>query len=89
MSVAETVLVLVGAYAGLGVAAALVVVLLGLERVDRNATGSTWGFKLLVFPGIAALWPFVLVRWIRATGVPPEERNAHRCAAKATGGGES
>lgn len=87
MNSAGTFLALAGVYAGLGVAAALVIVIFGFGRVDRSTIGSTWGFKLFVFSGIAALWPLVLVRWFRGAGEPPEERNAHRCLERASGDG--
>lgn len=38
----------------------------GLERVDPAAHGAPRGFRLLLVPGCAALWPWLLVRWLRA-----------------------
>jgi len=68
-------------YLALGVVVAVPFVLLGLQRVDRSAASSTWGFRVIVLPGVVALWPFLLRRWIAGTP-PPEERNAHRDAAR-------
>jgi hypothetical protein len=72
----------VAAYAGDGVAFALAFVTLGVGRVDALARGASVGFRLAILPGVAALWPLLLVRWVRRRG-PPEERNAHRGAARA------
>ncbi len=34
-------------------------------RLDSAAEHGTWGFRLLVLPGVAALWPLFVVRLIR------------------------
>lgn len=38
-----------------------------IERVDPSARGSGWGFRLLILPGVVALWPLL---WARARGTP-------------------
>ena len=53
----------------------------GLARLDAATAHAPWGFRVLVSPGLIALWPFLLSRAIKGTGHPPVERNAHRCAA--------
>ena len=53
-------------YAAAGVVFAIVFVARGVSRVDAHATGAGLGFRLIVFPGVAALWPFLLSRWMRA-----------------------
>jgi hypothetical protein len=63
---ARLLLALAGAYAALGVAFAAAFVVLGVGRVDRTARGSPWAFRLLILPGAAALWPWLLAGWIRA-----------------------
>jgi len=57
----------------------------GVDRIDPNARGAGLGFRLLILPGSAALWPLLLRRWI-AGSPPPAERNTHRDMAK--GGGQ-
>lgn len=54
------------AYALLGVVFAVPFVLKGAARLDPDAVEGTWGFRVLIFPGTAALWPLLLVRWLRA-----------------------
>jgi hypothetical protein len=71
----------VGGYAAFGVAFAIAFVTVGVGRVDPAAKGAPWTFRLLVFPGAAALWPFLAWRWARG-GAPPAEHNAHRDAAR-------
>jgi isoprenylcysteine carboxyl methyltransferase (ICMT) family protein YpbQ len=72
-----------GIYFGCGLLFAIVFALFGVRRVDAHAAGSTWGFRLLIVPGAAAVWPLLLYRWGRGAGHPPEENTAHKCAARA------
>ena len=53
----------------------------GASRIDSDAKSAPIGFRLIIMPAAAALWPFLLPRVIRGTGNPPEERNRHRMAA--------
>lgn len=57
---------LVGIYAAIGVAFAAVFVTIGIGRVDPVARKAPLGFRLIVLPGCAALWPLLLGRWVRA-----------------------
>lgn len=67
-------------YAIVGAAFAVSFVARGAARVDPAAAGAPLGFRLLVFPGVAAFWPLLAWRWLRGAG-RPAERNAHRRAA--------
>jgi hypothetical protein len=49
-----------------GVAFAAAFVTVGIARVDPVATHAPWGFRLMVMPGVAALWPLLLARWVQA-----------------------
>ena len=78
---ARTLVVALGAWLALGLLFAVPFVIRGVDRVDPDARGSGWGFRLIILPGVAALWPLLAWRLIRRAG-PPEERNAHRDAAR-------
>ena len=69
------------AYLALGAVFAPAFALAGAQRIDPAARGATWGFRVLILPGAAALWPLLLRRWWLGQP-PPEERNAHRRAAR-------
>ena len=56
----------VAAYALTGGTFSVVFVLFGIHRVDPVAERSPIGFRLIVIPGAAALWPLLLTRWLRA-----------------------
>ena len=68
-----------------GVLFAVVFAWRGAGRIDPTARGGTWGFRLLILPGPALLWPFLAKRWLRGFDSPPDERNAHREAALEAG----
>ena len=53
----------------------------GLRRLDTSAATGPWGFRVLISPGLVALWPWLLARARKGTGHPRTERNAHRATA--------
>jgi hypothetical protein len=65
-------------YGMAGVVFAIAFVMTGVKYIDSQAIGSGDGFRVLIFPGAAALWPLLLRRWISRTAEPPEERYPHR-----------
>jgi hypothetical protein len=76
-SIAALIVSTVQAYLFVGLLFAVPFVLFLANRVDPSAKGSTWGFRVLVIPGVALLWPLLLIRLLK--GQPqPTECNAHR-----------
>ncbi|MFN7021227.1 MAG: hypothetical protein ACK4WH_07865 [Phycisphaerales bacterium] len=73
MDVASVVLILIGAYAGSGLLFALVFVAIGAERIDPGAAGSGIALRAMIAPGAAALWPWLLRKWLRAARSAPGE----------------
>ena len=55
----------VALYVGVGAAFAAVFLWRWVGRSDSAAEHGTWGFRLMVLPGVAALWPLFAVRLIR------------------------
>lgn len=53
-----------GLYALLGLVTAVAFVSFGVTQVLPYSM--TLGARILVLPGAAALWPYVLVRWLRS-----------------------
>lgn len=51
-------------YAAIGLVTALAFVTLGVTRVQPASVSP--GARILILPGAAALWPYVLMRWLRA-----------------------
>ena len=66
MEVAEVLVDALTAYGLTGAVFAVAFVMMGIQRVDSVAEHAPLGFRLIVLPGVAALWPLMLVRWLRA-----------------------
>jgi hypothetical protein len=54
------------AYVAIGCAFAIAFVIAGIDRVDPQAKGTGLGFRAIVFPGVAALWPWLAYRWFQS-----------------------
>jgi hypothetical protein len=54
------------AYAAAGAVFAALFVAIGVQKVDPVAEHAPIGFRLIIMPGVAALWPLLLGRWARA-----------------------
>jgi hypothetical protein len=80
--IAAIFLILLGIYLACGFLFAIPFVLTGVTKIDPHAKPGRWGFRLLIIPGSMAFWPLLLHRWRKGVSEPPEERNAHRQAAK-------
>lgn len=65
-NIATMLLLVAGTYAALGVVVGIAFVARGVSRVDSAAHHAPWSFRLIILPGVAALWPVLLVRWIHA-----------------------
>ncbi len=70
------------AWTAIGVLFALAFTTVGVERVDSEARSGSIIFRTLIFPACVALWPLLLIRWLRGNGEAPRERSAHRLAAR-------
>ena len=68
MWVAEWFVRMLAAYGAIGILFAVAFVTRGICRVDPVAKGAPPGFRLIVLPGAAALWPLLAVRWAKAMG---------------------
>ena len=67
MNVAEWFVILLQGYAVVGLLLAVPFVFSWVKRVDPVAAEGTWGFRLLILPGAAALWPVVLWKLVRGS----------------------
>ena len=51
-------------YAAIGIWTAIAFVLFGVTQVQPAPV--SLGARILILPGAAALWPYVLTRWLKA-----------------------
>lgn len=49
-------------YAGCGLIVTVLFLALWCKRFDPSATDGSWGFRVLIVPGLIALWPVILVK---------------------------
>ena len=54
-------------YAVAGLCTAATFVMFGVGRVLTHQMTFTLTARLFLFPGVAALWPYVLFRWLTAS----------------------
>lgn len=65
MLIAESVLWISLIYSLTGLVIAVPFALWGVSKIDDSAREASIGFRLLILPGCAALWPWALVRWLQ------------------------
>jgi hypothetical protein len=51
-------------YTGIGAVFAAAFLAAGAGRLDPAARDGGFGFRLMILPGLIALWPLMLARWI-------------------------
>ncbi len=64
MTLAVTIVSLLGAWFGVGVVVALLFLAFGVNRIDAAAKGAGHFFRPMIFLGCVMLWPAVIVRWL-------------------------
>ncbi len=50
----------------------------GVHVIDPDAAEGSWGFRLLIWPGVVAFWPILALRWAYGVESPPEQDDPHR-----------
>ncbi len=65
-TLARALLGILAFYGALGAAFALPFSLWGAPRLDPQAAKGSWGFRWIILPATAALWPFLAWRWWNA-----------------------
>lgn len=66
MTFAELLAAAIKSYAAIGLLFAAAFVLAGAPRIDPAARATSTGFRLMILPGTAALWPLLLYKWVRS-----------------------
>jgi hypothetical protein len=80
VEIAQFIVAAFEAYAVAGVGFALMFLPRAVARLDPGVAGAPKTLRLLILPGVVALWPLFAWRWM--TGArEPIERNPHRAKA--------
>lgn len=74
MNTVESGLFIAGVYLAIGLVIGLVFALFLTPRIDHSASGASFPFKITVLPGMALLWPILLVFLVSGRRV---NRNIH------------
>lgn len=82
MDIIEIIFWLFAVYIIIGLLFAILFVTKGVGTIDPATKGTGIGFRLIIIPGLLALWPLFAYRWTKGIAEPPEEKNAHRLAAR-------
>jgi hypothetical protein len=73
----QLLLAVLALYTAVGVLFAIPFAFRGVTAIDANArAGAPPGFRLLIVPGAAALWPLLLKRWLAARRAAAQARDA-------------
>jgi len=64
---------------GFGLVFGLLFVFTGIAHVHEGARGAGFGARLILVPGCAVFWPWLLYLWVKRRPAPVECTN-HRCA---------
>lgn len=75
MFVAQFLVSAAGIWTAIGLLFGVVFVTRWVGRIDPNAAEGSWGFRLAILPGVAALWPVLLYRLWK--GPRPIRETAH------------
>ncbi len=67
---AEGVLAVLAVYLAVGALFATVIAIKGLARVDAGARDMPWSARLLILPGLLALWPLMLLKCLKQKAPP-------------------
>jgi len=71
-----------------GVGFALIFLPRGVTRLDPRVAGAPKTLRLLILPGVVALWPLFAWRWITDAHEPIED-NPHRVKARESRGAQA
>jgi hypothetical protein len=63
---AAAILLTAAVYAAMGALFGIAFAWRGIDRIDPAAHGAPWTFRLLMLPGVIALWPMLALRWQKA-----------------------
>jgi hypothetical protein len=81
-AIAELFVDFLGGYVAAGALFGVLFLWRWVGRLDPAAMHATWGFRVLVFPGVMMFWPLFVTRMMRGASAPPDEWTAHRAGGR-------
>ena len=62
MELASMIWIAIGAYLAIGLIIGVFFAFFGVGRIDFAAQGASFFFRLIILPGVALLWPAIILR---------------------------
>jgi hypothetical protein len=81
LEIAQVIVEIFEAYALTGLGFAMLFLPRAVVHLDPRVAGAAKTLRLLILPGVVALWPLFAWRWFSRSG-EPVERNPHRAKAR-------
>jgi hypothetical protein len=81
LEIAQVIVDIFEAYALAGLGFAMLFLPRAVVHLDPRVAGAPRTLRLLILPGVVALWPLFAWRWYSRSG-EPVERNPHRAKAR-------
>ena len=73
---AELIVLLLGAWFGVGAIIALLFLVFGVDKVDASAKGASFFFRPTILLGCIMLWPYVIIRWLSGVKINDQHEDA-------------
>lgn len=64
MITAEGVVLALGAYLGIGAIIGILFLVFAAAKLDDAVKDASVFFRLMIFPGCVAVWPYIVLRWL-------------------------
>ncbi len=64
MMLAQSIVVALAIYFGIGVVVAILFLVFGVAKLDASAKGASVFFRPMIFLGCVTIWPFIILRWL-------------------------
>ncbi|MFT6328217.1 MAG: hypothetical protein ACJAYN_000136 [Bermanella sp.] len=58
-------------YLLIGIMFAIVFFVIGYRKIDPSAAGTPWFVRLLWTPAALAIWPILIIKWLRPRAFKP------------------
>jgi hypothetical protein len=66
----EMVMIIVAIYLVMGILFVIPFLVKGITKVDEGAHGGSFGFKMIIIPGVIVFWPVLLRKWMHKPPSP-------------------
>lgn len=76
MALANTVVLLIAAWFGVGALVGVAFLMIGVNKIDAAAKGASKFFRPMIFLGCVMIWPAVVIRWLSGIKINEPDEGA-------------